>query len=137
LDLQQQRIERAVGEELKATPTVISKTGVFDNIDKLYGNSGKPAAPGQTPPEGEVPPMGGDMGGLPPMGGEESPPPMGGEESPPPMGGEAEVTPESKNKNMNLLLETNLLEGSKILDLGQGQDSLGEISKELDKLLNS
>jgi hypothetical protein len=54
---------------------------------------------------------------------------------PPPAGGE--VTPESKNKNMNLLVETNLLEGSKILDLGQGQDSLGEISKELDKLLNS
>jgi hypothetical protein len=39
LDLQQQRIERAVGEELKATPTVISKTGIFDNIDKLYGST--------------------------------------------------------------------------------------------------
>ncbi len=38
LDLQQQRIERAVGEELKATPTVITKTGLFDNIDKLYGS---------------------------------------------------------------------------------------------------
>jgi hypothetical protein len=131
LDLQQQRIERAVGEELKATPTVISRTGIFDNIDKLYGNVGKPAAPGATPPEGGEPPLGGDMGGevsLPPEGGEVTPPP-------PPAGGE--VTPESKNKNMNLLVETNLLEGSKILDLGQGQDSLGEISKELDKLLNS
>jgi hypothetical protein len=136
LDLQQQRIERAVGEELKATPTVISKTGIFDNIDKLYGTNGKPAAPGQTPPEGGEPPLGSDMGGLPPMGGEEMPP-AGGVESPPPAGGEAEVTPESKNKNMNLLVESNLLEGSKILDLGQAQESLGEISKELDKLLNS
>jgi hypothetical protein len=136
LDLQQQRIERAVGEELKATPTVISKTGIFDNIDKLYGNNGKPAAPGQTPPEGGEPPLGSDMGGLPPMGGEEMSP-AGGVESPPPAGGEAEVTPESKNKNMNLLVESNLLEGSKILDLGQAQESLGEISKELDKLLNS
>jgi hypothetical protein len=72
--------------------------------------------------------MGGEVS-LPPEGGEVTPPP------PPPAGGE--VTPESKNKNMNLLVETNLLEGSKILDLGQGQDSLGEISKELDKLLNS
>ena len=136
LDLQQQRIERAVGEELKATPTVISKTGIFDNIDKLYGNNGKPVAPGQTPPEGGEPSLGGDMGGLPPMGGEASLPPEGEEVTPPsPAGGE--VTPESKNKNMNLLVETNLLEGSKILDLGQGQDSLGEISKELDKLLNS
>jgi len=130
LDLQQQRIERAVGEELKATPTVISRTGIFDNIDKLYGNAGKPAAPGATPPEGGEPPLGGDMGG------EVSLPPEGGEVTPPPPAG-GEVTPESKNKNMNLLVETNLLEGSKILDLGQGQDSLGEISKELDKLLNS
>ena len=130
LDLQQQRIERAVGEELKATPTVISRTGIFDNIDKLYGNVGKPAAPGATPPEGGEPSLGGDMGG------EVSLPPEGGEVTPPPPAG-GEVTPESKNKNMNLLVETNLLEGSKILDLGQGQDSLGEISKELDKLLNS
>ena len=138
LDLQQQRIERAVGEELKATPTVISKTGIFDNIDKLYGNTGKPAAPGQTPPEGTDATLGGGFGGespLPPAGGEEPLPPAGGEA--PEAGGGTEITPESKQKNMNLLIESNLLEGSKILDLGQAQDSLGEISKELDKLLNS
>jgi hypothetical protein len=138
LDLQQQRIERAVGEELKATPTVISKTGIFDNIDKLYGNTGKPAAPGQTPPEGTDATLGGGFGGespSPPAGGEEPLPPAGGEA--PEAGGGTEITPESKQKNMNLLIESNLLEGSKILDLGQAQDSLGEISKELDKLLNS
>ena len=138
LDLQQQRIERAVGEELKATPTVISKTGIFDNIDKLYGNAGKPAAPGQTPPEGTDATLGGGFGGespSPPAGGEEPLPPAGGEA--PEAGGGTEITPESKQKNMNLLIESNLLEGSKILDLGQAQDSLGEISKELDKLLNS
>ena len=38
---------------------------------------------------------------------------------------------------MNLLLENNIIEGATFLDLGQGQESLGEISKELDKLLNS
>jgi hypothetical protein len=38
---------------------------------------------------------------------------------------------------MNILLENNLIEGSRMIDLGQGQESLGEISKELDKLLNS
>ena len=76
---------------------------------------------------------------------ETAPPPAGGEEvAPPPPaeggapeGGEAAVTPESRMKNMNLLIESNLLEGSTFLDLGQGQQSLGEISKELDKLLNS
>ncbi len=131
LDLQQQRIERAVGEELKATPTVITKTGLFDNIDKLYGN------PSGTTATATAATTGGEeafAGGF-----ETAPPPSGGEESlpPPAEGGEAAVTPESKMRNMNLLVESNLLEGSKFLDLGQGQQSLGEISKELDKLLNS
>lgn len=39
LDLQQQRIEKAVGEELNQTATVITKTGLFANIDKLYGTT--------------------------------------------------------------------------------------------------
>jgi hypothetical protein len=136
LDLQQQRIERAVGEELKATPTVITKTGLFDNIDKLYGNNSGGTATATattTPPTGGEESFGGF--GTPPAGGE---PEVGGEVPPPaPEGGESEVTPESRMKNMNLLVESNLLEGSKFLDFGQGQESLGEISKELDKLLNS
>ena len=140
LDLQQQRIERAVGEELKSTPTVITKSGLFDNIDKLYGNnsggtSTATATATTTPPEGGGESFGGF--GAPPSGGE---PEVGGEAPPPPPapgGGESEVTPESRMKNMNLLVESNLLEGSKFLDFGQAQESLGEISKELDKLLNS
>ena len=137
LDLQQQRIERAVGEELKSTPTVITKSGLFDNIDKLYGNNSggtSTATATTTPPEGGGESFGGF--GAPPSGGE---PEVGGEAPPPPApgGGESEVTPESRMKNMNLLVESNLLEGSKFLDFGQAQESLGEISKELDKLLNS
>ena len=145
LDLQQQRIERAVGEELKATPTVITKTGIFDNIDKLYGNTSgaTPSAGAQTTPDGGEE-LGGGLGAFsspPPSGGEEAggipPPPAetGGGEVPPAEGG---VTPESiRPEKMNLLLENNLIEGAKFLDLGQAQESLGEISKELDKLLNS
>jgi hypothetical protein len=138
LDLQQQRIERAVGEELKATPTVITKTGLFDNIDKLYGNnSGGTATATATTGGGEE---GGATGmeafsSPPPAGGEAPLPPEGGEVPPPPAGGE--VTPESKIANMNILLESNFGENSRFLNLSQGQDSLGEISKELDKLLNS
>ena len=138
LDLQQQRIERAVGEELKATPTVITKTGLFDNIDKLYGNTsgGTATAAATTGDEdmGATPSFGG--GGFetaPPAGGEEAAP--AGEEAAPPAGGE--VTPESKRANMNILLENNFAQKSRFLNLNQGQDSLGEISKELDKLLNS
>jgi hypothetical protein len=136
LDLQQQRIERAVGEELKATPTVITKTGLFDNIDKLYGNpSGATAnatATTDTEDAGAMPSFGG--GGFEtaePSGGEVEPP-AGGEVAPPAGG---EVTPESKRANMNIILENNFAKKNRILDLNQGQNSLGEISKELDKLL--
>ena len=138
LDLQQQRIERAVGEELKATPTVITKTGIFDNIDKLYGNTS-----GATPTAGaETTPGGGEeLGGF-------TPPPAGGESFSEPTevpageeGGElpteATITPESTLPNMNILIENNFIRGKTFIDLGHGQESLGEISKELDKLLNS
>lgn len=136
LDLQQQRIERAVGEELKATPTVITKTGLFDNIDKLYGNpSGATAnatATTDTEDAGAMPSFGG--GGFEtaePAGGEVEPP-AGGDVAPPAGG---EITPESKRANMNIILENNFAKKNRILDLNQGQNSLGEISKELDKLL--
>jgi hypothetical protein len=135
LDLQQQRIERAVGEELKATPTVITKTGLFDNIDKLYGST-----TGGTANAAAAATAGGEITAPPPGGGFDTAPPP--EEAPlapeaPPAGGEPELAPESKKKDMNILVENNLIEGSRIIDLGQAQDSLGEISKELDKLLNS
>jgi len=139
LDLQQQRIERAVGEELKATPTVITKTGLFDNIDKLYGNPSGSTANAAATTTGEEEPGGGLGAFSPPPpssgGGEEIPPPAESTETPPPAGGE--VTPESKMASMNILLENTLTRGAKFLDLGHGQESLGEISKELDKLLNS
>ena len=137
LDLQQQRIERAVGEELKATPTVITKTGLFDNIDKLYGSQtgATPTAGAATTTDGGeelgAPPSFGGGGEIP--GGEPELPPAGGAEEAPP----TEVTPESRKKDLNILVENNLIEGSRVINLGQAQDSLGEISKHLDKLLNS
>ena len=132
LDLQQQRLERAVGEELKATPTVITKTGIFDNLDKLYGST-----TGGTPTQTATETGGGfEPSGIEPMS-PPSPPtpeePAGGEA--PPEGGE--VTPESKSKELNILVENNFIEGSTNIDLSHGQNSLGEITKQLDKLLNS
>ena len=141
LDLQQQRVERAVGEELKATPTVITKTGLFDNIDKLYGST-----TGATSTAGaETTPGGTEELGAPPSFSSPSEPPPPSEAPPaeappaeaPPAGGEPPLTPESKMKDMNILVENNLIEGSRMIDLGQAQESLGKISKELDKLLNS
>jgi hypothetical protein len=136
LDLQQQRIERAVGEELKATPTVITKTGIFDNIDRLYGTATGGTATTST--ETSSPEGGMDLGAMSPPSPsspemEAPPPPEGGAE---PAGGEPPV-PESRKKDFNILVEKNLIEGSKIIDLGYAQQSLGEIEKELEKLLNS
>ena len=37
LDLQQQRMERAIGAELMNTAQIIRRTGVFDDVDKKYG----------------------------------------------------------------------------------------------------
>jgi hypothetical protein len=130
LDLQQQRIEKAVAAELTNTPTIIVHTGIFDNVDKLYGQqTGTTAAAGATPPP---PPEGG--GGMSDMGGGEIPPPPPGPEP----GGEAGVTPESKRRdNMNILLESNdLINEDDFIDLSRARNSLGDIGDELDRILN-
>ena len=129
LDLQQQRIEKAVGAELTNTATIITHTGLFDNIDTLY----KPKAPGAPESAGAAPP--------PPEGG--APPPPGGAEggAPPPPGpepgGPAGVTPESEQRdNLKILLENDsLTEDDSFIDLSKGRNSLGKIEEELNKLL--
>ena len=131
LDLQQQRIEKAVGAELTNTATIISHTGVFDNIDKLYGsksgsteNAGGAGAP--PPPGGD---MGGDLGGD--LGGGAPPPP------PPSEGGGAELAPESTERdNLNILLESDgLFEEDSFIDLSKARNSLGIMEQQLSKLL--
>ena len=140
LDLQQQRIEKAVAAELTNTPTIIVHTGIFDNIDKLYGQqTGTTSASAAVPP----PPPGGDMGGMepPPMGGDMGGD-MGGAPPPPPPGptpgGDAGVTPESSNRdNVNILLEnSSLVSESEYINLSRAKNSLGEMEDELNRLLN-
>lgn len=147
LDLQQQRIEKAVGAELTNTATIITHTGVFDTIDKLYGSKSGTTAVGAATPA--PPPGGGGGGGFggglesepsggPELGGE---PELGGAPEPggaPPPGGEAEITPESvKRDNLNILLESNnLTEDDSYIDLSKARNSLGDMEKELNKLLN-
>jgi hypothetical protein len=144
LDLQQQRIEKAVGTELTNTPTIITHTGVFDNIDKLYGSkTGTTQNVTAQPPEGPGAPSGGlggdlgmDLGGD--IGGGEEPLPDlgGGGTEPAPVPEEPEVTPESIKKNdLNILLEGGLTNEDTFIDLGKGNNSLGQIGDQLDKLL--
>ena len=121
LDLQQQRIERAVGEELKKTAEVITHTGLFDNLDKLYGaKTGQPGAAegGTTPPA--------------PGGEGELPPPIPESPAPP---AEAGVTPESRADNLNILLESDWTNDFEEIDLSKGNKSLNEIEEKLEKLL--
>jgi len=131
VDLMQQRLERAIGEELKQTPTVITKTGLFDNLDKLYGAS----STGSTQSMGassEEDTMSSPFGDLP----SPSEPAPASEPAPPAeTGGESSITPESMANRLNLLVEKNYIEGSVILDFEQGGDSLTKIKEEIDKLL--
>jgi len=131
LDLQQQRIERAVSAELGKTAEVITKTGLFDTLDSLYGKKDDAAAAG-----------GGDAGGapaeggMPPDAGGGAPPPDAGGGAPPPPEGGA-VTPESFNKNdLNLILENTLFDKDNTLDLSKGRMSLNEIDNKIKNLLN-
>ena len=118
LDIQRQRMEKAVAAELVNTPTIITHTGLFDNIDNLYKTvSGVTDSTAAAPAEGGGMDMGGDLGGPPPPPG----PPPGG-----PEGG----LPESKAKMENLLLEN--IDNEILI----GNNSLGEIEKELMKILD-
>jgi hypothetical protein len=125
LDIQQQRIERAVSAELAKTAEVITKTGLFDNVDKLYGKKDGEEAKGASPDGADPSAMGG------------SPPPDAGGGAPPPDAAGAGVTPESFNKNdLNLILEDSLYYGSTSLDLSKGRVVLSEIDDKLHNLLN-
>jgi hypothetical protein len=127
LDIQQQRVERAVYAELEKTAEVITKTGLFDTIDKLYGKKeGDAAGAAGGDAEGGAPPPGGDMGG-----GAPPPPPPGGEE------GGAGVTPERFVRNdLDLILEETLFNESNNLDLSKGRNSLVEIDQKLKDLID-
>jgi hypothetical protein len=127
LDLQQQRVERAVSAELDKTAETIIKTGLFDTVDQLYGKKEGEVAPagGEEGAPGGESPMGGDMGGP--------PPPAPGPEP----GGGAGVTPEGFNKNdLNLILEQNLFNEDLSIDLSKGRNSLVEINHKLKDLLD-
>ena len=128
LDIQQQRIETAVASELTKTPEVIVKTGIFDNIDKLYGKPpGEQAPPsGQTPEGGEASTGIGDTD----FGGGAEPP-----TTPSPLGGE--VTPESIKKMSNLIMESyKEFDDDELGDLLKSREGFKSLNDEIEKLLD-
>ena len=137
LDIQQQRIERAVAKELENTPNVITRTGIFDTLDSIYGKKAdEKSAPAQEPTSDMTLPSPDEGGssGAPPSESEPSMdelPPEG--ITPPPV-----VPEEIKKDKMSILLEGDgLLNKDEEIDLGKARKQLGEMKDKLDELLNS
>ena len=120
VELNQIRMERAVAAELDNTATIITKTGIFDTVDKLYktvtgGTATAGAAGGGAPPAegGAPPPPGGEEGGAPPI-------------------------PESIKKDKNKLILESInddFDEDEFLDFQKVNNKLGEVTDELSKLL--
>ena len=121
LDLQQQRLERAIGFELTNTQNVIKRSGVFDDVDRKYGVPESERTQGGETPEGGA--LGGDMGGG-------APPP------PPATGGEVPLSEnETKKDNiLSLLGENNDL--IDLFDYNKAQQNIYEIENKLKDILN-
>jgi len=124
LDLQQQRMEKAIGEELNQTATIIKKTGIFTNIDKLYGE--EEALSGSETPEDQADAAGGEIS-LPPSD-------IGGDETEAPTGdaGDLELSSIGESK-LPLILEK--LANNNTVMLGKGNKELNEVTEKLDSLL--
>lgn len=130
LDLQQQRLERALGAELGITQNIIKRTGVFDEVDKKYGipeeerqamdDSGQ-AAPADS--------GGGDdfLGG----GG-------GGDAAPPPPPDDAPLSEGQKSKKTKILgeLGDEKLEFDDLFDSEKAQRNIYEIENKLKDIIN-
>ena len=120
-ELLQIRMERAVSAELDNTATIVTRTGIFDTVDRLY----KPIT-GTTLSAGGAP--GADAGGAPP-------PDAGGAPPPPDAGA---PLPESIRRDKNkLILESNEddFNEDEFLDFKKINNSLGDLEDQLSKLL--
>ena len=118
LDLQQQRLERALGAELGITQNIIKRTGVFDEVDKKYGI---PEEERQAMEDGMSPVEGGDdMGGL-DMGGGSPPPPP-----PADAGGDEPLAESRKSKILGQLGDENL-DFDDLFDVDKAQRNIYEI----------
>ena len=132
LDLQQQRLERAIGFELTNTQNIIKRSGVFDEVDSKYGipeeEREKLEAAGAL--GGENPEGGGmDMGG----GGVPEPPAAGGGE--PPLSENTLAKKSKKSKILGMLGEEKE-DFSSLFDMKRAQQNIYEIENKLKDILN-
>ena len=124
LDLQQQRLERALGGELGATPNIIKRTGVFDEVDKKYGIPEEERQSMDTSS-----PAGDDMGD---MGG--GPPPPAGD-----IGGEEPLSEGAKKSNKSKILSMlgdESQDFDDLFDVNKAQQNIYEVENKLKDILN-
>ena len=123
LDLQQQRLERAVGFELQNSQLIIKRSGVFDEVDKKYGISEEDRSSAEAAAAGGEG-AGGDMGGTPP------PPPAAG-------GGEAPLSEATSKKSKILgMLGEEKEDFNVLFDMEKAQQNIYEIENKLNDILN-
>lgn len=79
------RLEKGIAAELEKTTQIIKKTGIFDTVDRIYGEPGAEYMDDQQGGMGDA--QGGDMGGG---GGMAPPPDMGGGDMEGDLGGDLE-----------------------------------------------
>ena len=123
LDLQQQRLERAMGFELTNTQNVIKRSGVFDEVDTKYGVPEEEREQGGDAPEGGGEPGGMDMGGGAPAA-----------EAPPAGGAEPLAESSKKRKILGMLGESE--EFTDLFDMNRAQQNIYEIENKLKDILN-
>ena len=124
LDLQQQRLERAMGIELQNTQNVIKRSGVFDDVDSKYGISKEERDKLEKSQNADAG-AGGEMGGM----------DMGGSPTPPSTETSAPLAESTKKRNLlNMLGEGDEL--SELFDVNKAQKNIYEIENKLKNILN-
>lgn len=124
VDLQQQRLERAIGTELLGSGNIIKRSGVFDDVDKKYGIPEEERQKIQTSSSQQPESEGmGDIGGIGGIGGEN--------EVPPTMGPLSET---KKRKILSMLNEDTSFED--LFNMEKAQKNIKEIETKINEILN-
>ncbi len=123
LDLQQQRLERAMGAELQNTAQIIKRSGVFDEVDSKYGIPEEERAEieAQANTDGDEGALG---GGMPPSPSSEPP----GEASEP-------LSERKKFSKIRSVLGESQ-ENNDLFNLEKAQKNIYEIENKLNDIIN-
>jgi hypothetical protein len=132
LDLQQQRLERAMGFELQNSQLVIRRSGVFDGVDSKYGISEKEREAAEAAAAGEAGGEGALGGGM-DMGGGGAP----AAPEAPAAGGEGPLSESTSRKSKILGMLGEEKEDFNILfDMEKAQRNIYEIETKIKDILN-